>query len=160
MIHKHNKNDSIWHSAVYVGKEYNDGLYHWKYIKRYKKNGKWVYEYGKQTAAYKAYKDAKDGRGINDRAKDYEAKMLEAATGSAGAGVSRRIAGERQDYEQYYKNDQSQKLNSTLAKVYEKERDKASSLEYKMAYNITKLVESSKKQINKGKKFLSKLFKK
>ena len=159
MARKLTKNDSIYHSNVYVGKEYNDGIYHWKYIKRYKKNGKWVYEYDKTSTAYKAYQDAKSGRGINDRAKEYETKMIKSAMGAVGAESDKKYADKNKNYEKYYRADKTRESEHNMAKEYEKERDAASSLGYKLAYSVTKLVESSKKQINKGKKSIRKLFK-
>ena len=36
----------LYHSDVYLGADYSDGLKHWKYIKRYRgRNGKWCYVY-------------------------------------------------------------------------------------------------------------------
>lgn len=40
----YNKN-SLMHSDTYLGQDYTNGLYHWKYIKREKVNGKWRYYY-------------------------------------------------------------------------------------------------------------------
>lgn len=39
--------DELYHSDTYLGSEYDEGLKHWKYIKRYRspKTGKWVYVY-------------------------------------------------------------------------------------------------------------------
>ena len=37
--------DEIFHSDIYLGKDFSDGIQHFKYIKREKKNGKWVYYY-------------------------------------------------------------------------------------------------------------------
>ena len=38
-------NNELFHSSVYYGKDFSDGLHHYKYVKRYKKNGKWRYIY-------------------------------------------------------------------------------------------------------------------
>lgn len=43
------KNDTLYHSDVYLGEDYSDGIYHWKYIKKEKKNGKFVYYYDNAT---------------------------------------------------------------------------------------------------------------
>jgi hypothetical protein len=37
--------DELFHSDIYLGKDFSDGIQHFKYIKREKKNGKWVYYY-------------------------------------------------------------------------------------------------------------------
>lgn len=38
--------NGLMHSDMYLGKDYSKGMKHWKYIKRYKVNGKWRYVYG------------------------------------------------------------------------------------------------------------------
>lgn len=38
-------NDELFHSDSFLGEEFSDELQHYKYIKREKKNGKWVYYY-------------------------------------------------------------------------------------------------------------------
>lgn len=40
-----NLNNELYHSDVYLGKDFSDGIKHWKYIKREKVNGKWRYYY-------------------------------------------------------------------------------------------------------------------
>ena len=48
----------------------NNELYHWKYIKREKKNGKWVYTYDNGTSSKKNYQQAKknlDTRNAQER---------------------------------------------------------------------------------------------
>ena len=35
----------LYHSATYLGQDYSDGIRHFKYVKREKINGKWVYYY-------------------------------------------------------------------------------------------------------------------
>lgn len=40
-----NKNATIIHSDIYLGKDYSDGIRHFKYIKREMVNGKWKYYY-------------------------------------------------------------------------------------------------------------------
>ena len=66
-----NRNNSteLFHSDVYLGQEFSDGLKHFKYLKRERKNGKWVYYYSneeynaakkKQAQAEQAHKIAAD----------------------------------------------------------------------------------------------------
>jgi hypothetical protein len=38
-------NTHIYHSDVYLGEDFSDGLKHYKYIKKERKNGRWVYYY-------------------------------------------------------------------------------------------------------------------
>ena len=51
---------SLFHSSTYYGQEFDDGLRHWKYIKREKVGGKWRYWYDDQSASrdIKAKEDA------------------------------------------------------------------------------------------------------
>lgn len=37
--------DELYHSEIYLGKDYSNGVKHFKYIKREMKNGRWVYYY-------------------------------------------------------------------------------------------------------------------
>lgn len=39
----------LYHSDTYLGKDYSDGIRHFKYIKRVRKNGRWVYYYQNDT---------------------------------------------------------------------------------------------------------------
>lgn len=59
-------NTELYHSATYLGKDYSDGIKHWKYIKREKVNGKWRYYYDSSSLrkAEKRYDKA-----LNDAAK-------------------------------------------------------------------------------------------
>lgn len=44
-IKREKPDDELFHSDEYLGEEFDDGLHHWKYIKREKVNGKWRYYY-------------------------------------------------------------------------------------------------------------------
>lgn len=46
-----NPQSDLVHSDSFLGMEFSDELYHWKYIKREKKNGKWRYYYDKNSAS-------------------------------------------------------------------------------------------------------------
>lgn len=52
-------NNELYHSDIYLGQDFSDGVKHFKYIKRERKNGRWVYyysneEYNKAKQASKA----------------------------------------------------------------------------------------------------------
>lgn len=64
------RQDELYHSSVYLGKDYSDGIRHWKYIKRERKNGKWVYYYS--NAEYNAAKSRVDA--ANKALADYDNK--------------------------------------------------------------------------------------
>lgn len=38
-------NHELYHSDIYLGKDYSDGIKHYKYIRKYQKNGKTYYVY-------------------------------------------------------------------------------------------------------------------
>lgn len=48
--------ESLFHSDTFLGDEFSDEMYHWKYIKKKKVNGKWRYYY-----------DIKDALGYDER---------------------------------------------------------------------------------------------
>lgn len=52
-------NHELYHSDIYLGKDYSDGIKHWKYIKREKVNGRWRYYY-KDSADKKLQKARTD----------------------------------------------------------------------------------------------------
>ena len=43
--------NELYHSERYLGQEFSDELYHWKYLSRKRKNGRWVYTYKNQDYA-------------------------------------------------------------------------------------------------------------
>lgn len=59
------RSEKLFHSDVYLGQEFSDGIYHWKYIKRERKNGRWVYYYNDEDMN-KAQADARSAK------KDYD----------------------------------------------------------------------------------------
>ena len=60
----------IFHSDTFLGDEFSDELYHWKYIKRVKgKNGKWIYYYDRSANKLTALeKDVREA----EKALDYD----------------------------------------------------------------------------------------
>lgn len=56
MFIKHS-DPELYHSDTYLGKDFSDGIKHWKYIKRERKNGRWVYYYNDDHYSDK-FKDA------------------------------------------------------------------------------------------------------
>ena len=37
--------NGLYHSDTYLGEDFTDGIKHWKYIRKERKNGRWVYYY-------------------------------------------------------------------------------------------------------------------
>lgn len=62
--------NELFHSDTYLGSDYSDGLQHWKYLKRYKKGGKWVYVYADKNThhriGYHRYEAASNANTLHD----------------------------------------------------------------------------------------------
>lgn len=56
--------NELYHSDTYLGEDYSDGIRHFKYVKKEKRNGRWVYYYSDAE-----YEKAK--REYNNAKKDY-----------------------------------------------------------------------------------------
>lgn len=69
------KNRELYHSDIYLGQDFSDGIKHWKYVKRVKVNGKWRYYYddAEYSNAKNAVKSA-NKQYMDDYAKKYHAK--------------------------------------------------------------------------------------
>lgn len=80
-----NNNETLMHCDTYLGLDFSDGIKHWKYIKKERKNGRWVYFY-----------DDAEGR-------DLERKSIEAGITSAVNKYNYEQAKENTKY-QYNKN--------------------------------------------------------
>ena len=53
-----NMSAHIYHSDVYLGEDFSDGIKHFKYIKKERKNGRWVYYYdGSLNSDRNMYRD-------------------------------------------------------------------------------------------------------
>lgn len=59
MLIKDNETE-LYHSGTYLGKDYSDGIKHWKYIKKETVNGKTKYYYDDPSKAAKKYKKEMD----------------------------------------------------------------------------------------------------
>lgn len=143
-------NSSLYHSDTYLGNDYTDGIKHWKYIKREKKNGRWVYY----------YKD--DNLNKLKKERDYDLNALKYENKKRGYG--------NDSYSHYIHN--GKKVGNDA--VYKKlKRDatyssgnysfaKYKSDKRKKVYNTLLIspLNTVSKTINKGKNFLSSLLKK
>lgn len=59
--------DELYHSDLYLGSEYDEGLKHWKYIDRYRNTkGKWVYVYANKKTHGAIQKAGGSVKGIDD----------------------------------------------------------------------------------------------
>lgn len=149
------RQDELYHSNVYLGKDYSDGIKHWKYIKKERRNGKWVYYYKDDnlTKAKERYDRDKDAIEYENGKRMYGQKDMTHTT-HRGKVIDdptynklRKDIVESSIKYKYAKNksDQRKKKYETPIRVLNKMSD--------VNYNI-------KKKINRGKKAIAKLFKK
>ena len=83
MFIKHS-NDELYHSDVYLGKEFSDGIKHWKYIAKEKINDHWRYFYSdaEYNAAKLKYKLAKEANELAINNVNNKYKNMEKAGGA------------------------------------------------------------------------------
>ena len=127
-----------------------DELTHWKYIKRYKKNGKWCYVYGDD----KTHRDIKVNRElaeVSDKNYKYEQDIVNWATDSVN---KRRNKGLSTDGSL----ERTIKIHKKKAKPFKETRDYYNTQADKIINNNS-VKTLSKKQINKGKKKVESLLK-
>lgn len=109
----------LYHSDVYLGEDYSNGLVHWKYLKRYRNGNKWVY----------VYADKKTHSNIQSvqqkaRNKELSSKILEnTAFESKKSGTNTA----HEDWKEYMKKSKdyknaSDKLNEVANKMMEGNR--------------------------------------
>ena len=70
----------LYHSEIYLGQEFSDELYHWKYLSRKRKNGRWVYTYKNQD-----YAKAKNNLDKAERDYIYDAAQYDMARSTTNA---------------------------------------------------------------------------
>lgn len=87
-IIKKKNDDKLIHSDEYLNEEFDDELYHYKYIDKYKsKSGKWVYVYNKSGAGRRRKDNSKNessyspsyslGKNVDSSIADYYKQYLE-----------------------------------------------------------------------------------
>lgn len=143
-------NKELYHSDIYLGETYNDGIKHWKYVSKQKKNGKWVYYYYEKTApnAYNVYKkdSGKNEYGTYNHDEigntGYYRKTAEIKKGKKLFTTKTRTYGGR--FIKKYDDDPGYLVPTTHDVI------EIGILQQKM--------DKAKKKIDKGKKWLSKLF--
>lgn len=160
--------DELIHSDIYLGEEYYDGLIHkkYKYIDKEFKNGKWVYYYGD-------YKDYYNPKKASRRQREEQAKYDKFAKENTkktdrlvkGSSTYDKSTNTTKHEATYYTDD----LFGSTKRSYQLGVDGHTSIKIKkigkvgQAYikgkaKLNKTVKQAKKQINKGKKYISKLF--
>ena len=163
----------LYHSDVYLGQDYSDGIRHWKYIKREMKNGKWVYYYNdadlnKATNKYnkaiknqtkamtKNFKANKEISDYNDsffkrRSSKAHKKALKAkATASEAIAEYRQAERDAYDAENQMKLlNKKDKIRKTLAKSAVKVANAQSDINEKDKKKVKKVLKSLNKTKNK-----------
>lgn len=131
--------NELYHTDIYLGQDYSDGIRHFKYIKRVKKNGRWVYY----------YKDDKFKKAI----KNYEKKYN---TYKRNADKESNLKSDRKSYAGYL--DDSKKHSSKIArksmesKWYEFGKKNALKKDYELSKSNEKKFKKKLKQADKGYK--------
>jgi len=107
----HSKN-TLYHSDTYLGNEFSDGLYHYKYKRREKKNGKWVYyyndaEYNKAKSNYKKSVSNYEKAGFNAATSsiktDNMLKQRNNKLSSNDKAMQKQVNDTQAAYKNYYK---------------------------------------------------------
>lgn len=115
-------NNEIFHSDIYLGKDYSSGIQHWKYIKKTKMlNGKWHYYY--KNDAYESLKIERNhaiGEAIKDR--NRLKKSENEARNSTYGNSERRSSKYREDLYRYADSyDRANALIKRTQKAYVKD---------------------------------------
>ena len=149
------RSEKIVHSDVYLGQEYSDGLYHWKYIKRERKNGKWVYYYKDDKLSEAKYKYDTDKKALRyENSKRGYDKLN---------SIHYRYNGKDIDDPTYTKLGRdafSSSVNYKLAKKKSDKRKKKYNAPIKALNKMSEVGYNIRKKINKGIKHRGDFFRK
>lgn len=152
---KYDRTESLAHSDVYLGQDYSDGIRHWKYIKKVRKNGKWRYYYKDDGLA-----KAKERYDTDKDAIKYENGKRMYGQLDMTHPVHRGKVVDDPTYNKLRKD----VIESTIKYKYAKNKSDQRKKKYKAPIKaLNKMSDVSyniKKKIKKGKKALAKLFKK
>ena len=151
--------NELYHSDIYLGQDFSDGVKHWKYIKREKKNGRWVYYY-KNDKLDKLYSKKLDA--LNNAMRE-SSKYKEIGTrysyGKNKDTIHYKI--ERKDYSDKKADAAWKKYNKAKGK-YNKEKliDIPSSVVGTAAAGAANVVSNTGYKAKKAKKKIDKILKK
>lgn len=146
-----NKNATIIHSDIYLGKDFSDGISHFKYIKREMVNGKWKYYYKNDRLDYlKRQKNrAIDDYNAMERAYDTSIKNFKKGDRNIDIVLANR------SYANKLHRESSEKF-----KKYNTEKQKDDKRRIKYEKYLIKPLNKASDAISKGKTRLSNLFNK
>lgn len=164
---------------AYLGADFSDGIKHWKYVKRERKNGKWVYYYddSHDEAANKANKQAvidrmKMSNRINEIKSEYNSNPSKISYNKNKKAQLNGINDLVKYQEKKFKKQinianaiRNDKEYNTLKKSVDennKKYNKNNSFKEKakkiVAVSSVKVLNTASSAINKGKKLLKRLF--
>ena len=136
---KDNDGNVLFHSDVYLGKDYiSDSLKHWKYVKKEKHGDRWVYYYNDPTKNFSKDLDNSTNKLIRI--------MNEEEKSGKKIGSSDKYKIEAKRYE---------KIRSDL----KKRESFRENLKRNVSYDFVKIANSFNKSISNGKKWFKSLFK-
>lgn len=146
---KHNTNkglkiekDELYHSDTYLGSEYDEGLKHWKYIRKYKNSkGKTVYVYANENKHTNINETYRKGLIKDDNARYYRNEQRE---------YGKRT--DEESTEKYYLNKKRAEKAEKYSKFY---KETADSMMDANAISI----KNAKKKVKKGFDFIAGYFK-
>lgn len=138
-IKKEKSDNELFHSDEYLGEEFDGGLYHYKYINKYKKNGKWVYVYYQKTLDEDLKRANKSVAQLREKAMKYNSGHY------FDLDHPGNMAAERQSANYQYKRAVADATR--LAELAEENRRNEE--EYNKSFQA---------KIDKGKEFLRRLF--
>ena len=131
-------NNELYHSDIYLGEDYTDGIKHWKYISKERVNGKWRYYYNKK----------------DDRGNDSYVNSLTDPKNKYEKGTTNRDIVENTNQvlsKTIKKNNSTYKYQGVLERG-------AKSVQNTVKKSGNTLLSSAKSLINKGKTLLDKLW--
>ena len=136
---KDNDGNVLFHSDVYLGKDYiSDSLKHWKYVKKEKHGDRWVYYY-------------------NDPTKNFSKDLDNSINKLIGIIEEEKKSGKKTGSSDQYKREvkRYEKIKSDL----KKRESFRESLKRNASYDFVKIANSFNKSISNGKKWFKSLFK-
>lgn len=136
---KDNNGNVLFHSDVYLGKDYiSDSLKHWKYIKKEKHGDRWVYYY-------------------NDPTKNFSNDLDNSINNIIRIGLEEKKSGKKIGSSDQYKKEvkRFEKIKSDI----KKRESFRESLKRNVSYDFVKIANSFNKSISNGKKWFKSLFK-
>ena len=135
--------DKLIHSDTYLGLEFSNELKHYKYIRKEKKNGRWIYYY-------------------DDPTKNFD-KNFEKSSDKLVGLINKKGISDSKDMEKRYKTDKELKK---AADEYEKNRalvkkrnSYSENFKRNMSYTAVQVLNKAGDAIAKGKSKIKKLFK-